>query len=208
MLMLAFYARIQLAARISRLFFGASICMAAWGFFYYFELTASLDVRIWAMRLKFCFTLFLMDFYLRLTREITGRPKWLQGGPLWLLVTVPAVLAALMALTSPWHDGFRNHFRLASAPIGPLLVFDRGLFDMPVVVWFNLLSLMNIAVLVHASLTTEGLSRRKAILMVIALGIPAIFNALYFVGVHFVPGVNISLSQVPQFDSRTDYFRC
>ncbi|MGA1530818.1 MAG: histidine kinase N-terminal 7TM domain-containing protein [Kiritimatiellia bacterium] len=189
--MLAIYSWIQLSSRINRLFAAMAVCMSVWAFLYYVELTASYDLRVAAMRIKFGFTNFLVYFLLRITREITGRPSWLQGA-MWWLISVPAFLGTVYSLSSFWHGGFRFNFELA--PVGNLQVlnFERGVFDMPLIVWFNLLALLNIGVLVHASITARGTVRKKAAWMVTAVGIPGIINAIQFAGLEFVAGINVA----------------
>ena len=191
MLLLALYARTQLSARINRPFFGMAVCMAAWCFFYYVELTATLELRIWAARLKYGFTMFLVYFFLRITHAMTGRPSWFKG-PSWLLVSVPAAFGSVLAVTSMWHRGFRYDFRLEETSVGVLLFFTRGVFDMPLITWFNLLSLMNVGLLFYASVFDRGLARKKAVLMLTAVGVPTLFNAVQFVGFEFIPGINIA----------------
>lgn len=189
--MLAIYAWLQLSSRINRLFAAMATCMAVWAFLYYVELTAANDLRIAAIRIKFGFTNFLAYFLLRITREITGRPAWLQG-PIWWLVLWPAIFGTIYSISSFWHGGFRYDFELNQTGPTAFMTFKRGVFDMPLIVWFNLIALLNIGLLTYASLTARGTVRKKATLMVAAVGIPGIINAVQFAGVQFVPGINIS----------------
>jgi PAS domain S-box-containing protein len=191
LVLLTVYAFAQLPTRTNRAFSIATACMAIWSLAYYVELTGSFEARVFAVRFKYGFTMLMVAALLQLTQLATGRPAWLRG-KFWWLVWGPAIFALLLAWTASWHTGFRNNYQLEARQGFDLLVFDRGAFDLPLIIWFNLLALLNLSLLLVASLTTRGALRRKSALMLTALGIPGINNALQFVGVELIPGVNIS----------------
>ena len=191
LLLLTIYAYLTLPSYIGRFFSAATACMAIWSFAYYVELTSYLDVRVAMIRFKYGFTLALVYFLLRLTSLVTALPSWLKGR-YWWWVLGPVIAGALLGWTSPWHNAFRYNFGLSDETGFTLLTFERGILDMPLVIWFNFLALFNIGLLTYASFTSRGTVRRSSILMLTALGVPGIHNALVFIGLEVVPGINLT----------------
>jgi len=183
-----FTARVPAATPFVLLMF----CAAAWSVLYALDLlTASLPLRVFFHNLRFLFLPFFPVLELWLVLEYVNRMGWLRRDRVVLILIIP-VIAAVLAITSPYHTLFRYGFSISTAGPVPVLQYSESAF-------FAVYSLYSLAILALAVILLVTESRKRGtlwemstILLVMALAFPTVLNYVLQFFQFPSPGINLT----------------
>jgi PAS domain S-box-containing protein len=183
-----FVGRIPAAPPYVLLMFSA----AAWAVLYALDLlTASLPLRVFYHDLRFLFLPFFSVLELWLIIAYLNKTEWLRRDLAAAVLAVP-VLAAVLALTSPYHTLFRYGFWIDSS--GPVTILQYS--ESPFFVFYSLYSLilvvLAILILIAGTRKRGTLWEMQTVLLLLALATPTAINYAFQAGLTPIPGVNMA----------------
>jgi len=151
-------------------------CAAAWAVLYALDLlTMSLPLRIFYHNLRFLFLPFFPVLELWLVLAYVNKTGWMRKDWALLILAIP-VVAAVLALTSPYHDLFRYNFSLDLAGPVPVLQYSESTFYLVYALYSLLLLVLAIVLLVTESRKKGTLLEMPTLLLILALAFPTVLN--------------------------------
>ena len=176
--------------RANNLFAVQMLLTALWAGGLYVELYfTDMTARIVFSQVKFVSSLFIPINWLAMMKTLTGQPRWMRGWGWWMIAAIP-LAGLVLAAASPWLQLQRYDFQPVVYKGLNILVYSRGPLDMPILVWANLLGVLNVINNGHLWLKSKGVIRRQMALLFWAYTIPTAISVLYVMGVSMLPGIN------------------
>lgn len=170
-------------------------CAAGWSVLYVLDLmTSTLWPRVMYHNLRFIFLPFFSVLEVWLVLAYVNRTEWIRRD--WgIIAAVIPVIAALLALTSPWHTYFRYNFILNMSGPVPVLQYSEGPFFV-LYFWYSFILLVLAVVLLITESRKRGtLWEMPTVLLLIALAFPTVLNYLFT----FFPGGFSGINPSPAF---------
>jgi PAS domain S-box-containing protein len=183
-----FVGRVPAATPYVLLMFSAG----AWAVLYALDLlTQNLPLRVLFHNLRFLFLPFFSILELWLVLAYVKKTGWLRRDWAFGVLVIP-VIAAVLALTSPYHDLFRYSFSINMT--GPVTVLQYS--ESAFYTFYSLYSLVLLALAVILLVTEtrkKGILREpQTVLLILALALPTMVNYLSTFGLTPFPGVNMA----------------
>jgi PAS domain S-box-containing protein len=183
-----FVGRVPAATPYMILLFGA----AAWAILYALELmTTSMPLRIFYHNLRFLFLPFFSVLELWLVLAYVKKTVWLRRDWAALVLIIP-VVAAILAITSPFHNLFRYNFSINMTGPVPLLQYSESAFYTFYFVYSFILLVLAVVLLVSETRKQGTLWETQTVLLLLALAIPTVINYTSQEGFTPVPGINMA----------------
>ncbi len=167
-------------------------CAAAWSVLYALDLlTDSLPLRIFYHNLRFLFLPFIAVIELWLVLAYVKKSGWLRRDWAAMVLVIP-VIAAILAITSPYHTLFRYNFSISTTGPVPVLQYAESPFYMLYFVYSFVLLALAILLLIIESRKQGTLREMPTILLLIALAFPTVLNYISQIFQIPFPGVNLT----------------
>ena len=165
-------------------------CAAGWSILYALDLlTPALGPRVVYHNLRFLFLPFFAVLELWLVVAYVNRQDWIRPDYAVAVLIIP-VIAAILALTSPYHTLFRYNFSIDMTTPVPVLQFTESLFYQTYFIYSFVLLALAIVLLIAESRKQGTLWEMPTILLLIALAFPTILNYVTQVYQIPFPGIN------------------
>ncbi|MFA6331651.1 MAG: PAS domain S-box protein [Methanoregula sp.] len=168
------------------------LCAAAWAVLYGIDLlVTALPLKIFVHNLRFLFLPFLAVLELWLVLAYVRKTAWLRHDWAALALVVP-VIAAVLALTSPYHDLFRYNFTINTAGPVPVLQYSESAFFSLYSAYSFTLLVLAVILLVAETRKQGTLREMQTVLLLLALALPTAINYTSVIGLTPIPGVNMA----------------
>ncbi len=165
-------------------------CAAAWSILYALDiLTPVLPLRVFYHNLRFLFLPFFSVLELWLVVAYVNRQDWIRRDYAVAILIVP-LIAAILAITSPYHTLFRYNFSINLTTPVPVLHFTESLFYQVYFIYSFVLLALAILLLIMESRRQGTLREMPTILLLIALAFPTIVNYITQIYQIPFPGIN------------------
>ncbi len=168
------------------------LCAAAWAALYGLDLlVTSLSLKVFFHNLRFLFLPFIAVLELWLVLAYVRKTDWLRKDWATLTLIIP-VIAAILAITSPYHSFFRYNFSINMSGPVPVLQYSESTFYSFYFVYSFILLVLAIIFLVYETRKQGTLWETQTILLLLALAIPTAINYLSQEGLTLIPGINMA----------------
>ena len=168
------------------------LAAAAWAILYALDLlTSSLPLRVFYHNLRFLFLPFFSVLELWLVLAYVKKTELLRRDWAVLILIIP-VVAAILAITSPYHHLFRYNFSINTTGLVPVLQYSESAFYTLYFVYSFILLVLAIVLLVAETRKQRTLWEMQTVLLLLALVIPTAINYLSQEGLTPVPGINMA----------------
>ncbi len=168
------------------------ISAAAWAILYALELlTIPLPLRVFYHNLRFLFLPFFSVLELWLVIAYVKRTGWLRRDWAAVALIIP-ITAAILALTSQYHDLFRYNFSVNTSGPVPVLHYSESAFFMLYNLYSFTLLALAIILLMKETRKKGTLWEMQPLLILLAMVIPTILNYTSLAGLTPVAGVNMA----------------
>lgn len=174
---------------------GLSLMLTAefvWALFYALELSAvDLGEKIFYTKLEYLGISTLSVAWLAFALQYTGRERWLTSRNLASLLAIPLVTVVLAA-TNEWHGLIWSYTGLDTSKPFAILVIEHGAWFWVIWVYSYLLILLGSVLLVTRLWSTLPIYRLQGSVLLAAVVVPWVGNAVYVVGLSPVEGLELT----------------
>jgi PAS domain S-box-containing protein len=154
-----------------------------WSLAYAFELMSlSLDARLFWVKAQYLGAVWLGPTFLAFSLCIAGVDKWVTWRRLWFLAVIP-LLTILAAWTNSWHGLVWSTAFIDPSSPGLSTVYSRGIIFWAYLTYAYLLLLLGTLVLLRAVWKARRVYRYRLSILLLGVGLPWLFNALYVMGI-------------------------